>query len=129
MKTSRSTESTTQHKKGRVRVGSDGKAKCDRRCKHSSSEIDGGEVRHNKVGKKDQKRSKSQKLFKSKKMVGSLDFFIPGTRPTFTKLRQVFIKALIFYYFDSECHIRIKINILGYAIDRILSQLILDDLD
>lgn len=30
-------------------------------------------------------------------------FFIFGAKIIFTKLRQVFIKTLILYYFDSKC--------------------------
>ena len=56
----------------------------------------------------------------SKKRTG-LEFFIPRARLTFIKLRQVFIKALIVYYFNLECHRRIKINASRYAIARILS--------
>ena len=43
-------------------------------------------------------------------------FLIFGTRSAFTEIRQVFIKALILIYFDSNCHICIKTNILGYSI-------------
>ena len=32
-------------------------------------------------------------------------FFIFKARLAFTKLRQAFLKALILYYFDSECYI------------------------
>ena len=75
----------------------------------------------NEVGKK------VQNLSKSKKTVGS-DFFTPGAKLAFTKLRQTFVKALILYSFDPKCHIRIKMDILGYAISGVLSQLTLDDL-
>ena len=49
------------------------------------------------------------------------DFCTPKARLAFTKLRQVFVKALIFYHFDSEYHIRIETDISGYAIDGVLS--------
>ena len=55
-------------------------------------------------------------------------FFIFKATLAFTKLRQVFIKAPIFHYFDSKCHIWIKTNVSKYVINRILSQLILNDL-
>ena len=90
-------------------------------------------VGNNKFEKIDKKTSKSKKLFKpkklfkSKKMVG-LDFFIPKARLAFIKLRQAFVKALIFYHFDSKRYIRIKTDVLGYAIIEVLSQLTLDDL-
>ena len=41
----------------------------------------------------------------SLKKIRSLDFFTFEARQRFTKLRQAFIKALIFYFFDLECHI------------------------
>ena len=75
------------------------------------------------------KKLKSEKLLKSK---NSPNFDITKARSSFltfnTKtalnyLRITFIKALIFWYFDSKCHIWIKINILVYAIDEVLSQL------
>ena len=47
----------------------------------------------------------------------------------FTKLRQAFVKASILYNFDLERHIQIKMNVLEYAIDRVFSQLNLDDMD
>ena len=81
-----------------------------------------------KLKKKDQKTFKSKKLSKSKMMVKSLDFLISKARLMFTKLRQVFVKALILYHFDPKRHIRIEINKLGYAIDRVFSQLIFDNL-
>ncbi len=39
----------------------------------------------------------------------------------FTQLKKVFTKALILYYFDLECHIRIETNISRYTISWILS--------
>ena len=60
-------------------------------------------------------------------MVGS-DFFISKAKPTFIKLRQVFVKALILYYFYPECHIRIETDVSGYAIGGVFSQLTSDDL-
>ena len=40
----------------------------------------------------------------------------------------MFVKALILYHFDLKCHIRIKTDASGYAIDEILSLLTLDNL-
>ena len=68
----------------------------------------------------------SKKLSKSEKTES--DFFISVARLVFTKLRQEFVKALIFYHFNQKCHIQIKIDALSYAICGILSQLILDNL-
>lgn len=70
----------------------------------------------------------SKKLSKSKNKVGSSDFLIPKTKLTFTKLRQVFLKAPILNHFNPECYIQIMINVLGYAIDGVLSQLTSDNL-
>ena len=61
-------------------------------------------------------------------MVESSDFFTLGARLAFTKLRQVFFKALILYHFDPECHIRIEIDESSYAISGVLSQLTWNDL-
>ncbi len=48
----------------------------------------------------------------------------------FSKLRQAFDKALILNHFDLKYYIRIETDIFhGYLITKILSQLILDDLD
>ena len=76
--------------------------------------------------------SKSKYLFKSKKssmLKKTLrsNFSTSGARLAFTKLRQAFIKALIFYHFDSECHIRVETDVSGYAIGGVFSQLTLDD--
>ena len=38
----------------------------------------------------------------------------------------MFTEALILQYFNSECYIRIATNVLGYFIDRMLSQLTFD---
>ena len=49
-------------------------------------------------------------------------------RLLFTQLRKAFTKALIFWHFDPECHVRIETNMSGYTIGRVLSQLTLDNL-
>lgn len=61
-------------------------------------------------------------------MAGSLNFSILGTKLSFTKLRQVFVKTSIFYHFNPECHIQIETDALEYVIAGVISQLILDDL-
>ena len=75
------------------------------------------------------RKSKSKKFSKS---WNSPNFNIIKARPsfltsnakiTFNCLGLTFIKALIFCHFNPECHIQIKIDVLGYAISRILSQL------
>ena len=54
---------------------------------------------------------KFKNFSKSKKMVGSLDFFIPGAKLAFTKWRQAFFKALILHHFNPECHIWIETDV------------------
>ena len=122
-----SIESIIQPGKSEIRVGGDGKVKCNSKYKFENSkvgsgEIDGDKFEANEVGKKD------QKTFKFKMMVGCLDFLIFGARLAFTKWRQVFTKVLIFHHFNLERHFQIEINTLGYAICELLNQLTLDNL-
>ena len=49
-------------------------------------------------------------------------FLTSNAKKPFNSLKQVFIKALIFKYFNLENHTKIKTNILGYAISKIFSQ-------
>ena len=101
----------------------------DNRAGHDRSKIVDDKVDDkvdNKTRKKNWNPSKSKNLFKSKKI--ELDFLTSGARMAFTKLRQVFIKILILYHFDLERYILIEMDISGYAIGRVLSQLISDDL-
>ena len=128
LKTLRSTESKTQLGESRVGVDS------SRRAGHNKSgsridngEVDGGEIRDNEVGKKVQKLSKCKNLSKSQKAVG-LDFLTPGARLAFTKLKQMFVKALILHHFNLERHIRIETDASGYAIGGVLNQLTLGKL-
>ena len=60
-------------------------------------------------------------------MIG-LNSFTFKARLAFTKLRQVFVKTLIFYHFDLEYYIQIETNVSGYSIGEIFSQLTSDDL-
>ncbi len=55
-------------------------------------------------------------------------YFTTDASRTFTKLKQAFVKALILNHFNPEHHIWIEIDVFGYTIGRILSQLTLDDL-
>ena len=66
-------------------------------------------------------------MFKSQKTVG-LDFFTLKVKLAFTKLKQVFFKAPIFYHFNPERHIQIETDTSGYTISAVLSQLTLDNL-
>ena len=76
------------------------------------------------------KKSKNVKSRIQKRLgaMGEPIFLTLDAREVFNKLRQVFIKAPILQHFDPECHIRIKTDALGYAIGKVLSQLILDHL-
>ena len=76
-------------------------AKLDDKDKVGNNKVDGNEVGDNKIAKE----KNNQKTFKSKKMVRSLDFFTFGARLAFIILRQVFVKASIFYHFDSKGYI------------------------
>lgn len=67
--------------------------------------------------------AKSKNLVKAK-----VSLLIPKAKLVFTKLKQAFVKAHIFHYFDWKCHIQIKTNKSGYAIVRVLSQLTSDNL-
>lgn len=50
---------------------------------------------------------------------GIFGYFIPKARLAFTKLKQIFTKASILYYFEANYYIYIKIDISGYAIKKI----------
>ena len=117
LKISKNTKSMIQPEENGVRVGGDSRAGRDDRYEFSKSEldgseVDGNEVRDDEVEKKDQKMFKSEKLSKYKKTIRS-DFLTPEARLAFTKLRQVFIKALIFYHFDLKCHIRVETDTIS----------------
>ena len=73
-----------------------------------------------KSGKKLSK-SRISPNFNAKKI--GLSFLNSKARTTFNFLWLAFTKAPILQHFDSECHIWIKINVLGYAIGRLLNQL------
>ena len=66
-----------------------------------------------------------RKLFKSKKLQNTnttknLYFLTLDVDIVFIKLRQIFIKVLIFQYFDLKYYIQIATNILSYTIRYIL---------
>lgn len=63
-------------------------------------------------------------LVKSKSLVkpkSKLSFLTLRTRLAFVKLGQAFIESSIFYYFDLKSYIYIKIDILGYIIDKVFN--------
>ena len=122
LKTLGNTESMTNHEKGQVGFSGDSRARCNGN-KLDGNKINGDKVGDNKVKKKVQKLSKSKNLSKSKKTLES-NFFIFRARLAFIKLWKIFIKAPIFYHFDSEHHIRIEMDVSNYTIHGVLSQLI-----
>lgn len=61
-------------------------------------------------------------MFKSKNIIRFLDIFIFGARLMFIKLRQIFIKTLIFYDINPKHDIQIKKKVLSYTIDKIFIQ-------
>ena len=102
LKTSGVTKSKTQPSEGGVGVGGSSRAGRGRSKIGGMDdvEVDDGEVEVDEISKKVQKLLKSKNLFKSKKTIRSSDFLTLGAKLAFTELRQVFFKALIFYYFD-----------------------------
>ena len=71
---------------------------------------------------KNLKKPKNHDFFpNSKNIETGPGYFIFEAILTFINLRQVLVKAPILHLFDLKCHIRIKTNITGYAISRILS--------
>ena len=73
----------------------------------------------------------SRKLAKSKRTKSVHDsekpkFLTFKAKEAFNRLRQAFTKALFFWHFDLECHIRIETDASSYAIGGVLSQLTLN---
>lgn len=58
-----------------------------------------------------------------KNIKAELGFLTLKVRQKFIKLREVFVKAPVFYYFNPEYYIKIEIDISRYIMSRILSQL------
>ena len=85
----------------------------------------------NNSGKANETVVKLFKNNKSKNLIYMLNievieepiFLIFNAKKTFNNLKQAFIKALIFWYFNLESHVWIKINASSYTINKILSQL------
>ena len=121
LKTLGNTEFTIWSGEGRVEVDGSSRARYNGN-KLNKTKIDSIEVENNKVRKKVQKPSKSKKMIR-------LDFLTPEAKLAFTKLRQAFVKASILHYFDPECSIQIEMDISGYTIGGIFSQLTLDNLN
>ena len=68
-------------------------------------------------------KSKNHDFPKSKTEKAGTGFFTPKARLAFTQLRQAFVEAPILHHFDLKSYIRIEIDISGYVIGGILSQL------
>ena len=123
LKTTGSTGSAANPKEIKGEVGGDSMV--------DNSIVRGGKATNPIKGKNQAKTTKSKILVKSKNYdfpksrteKAGTGFFNPKTRLAFTQLRQAFVKAPIFHHFDPESHIRIKTDVLGYAIGDILSQL------
>lgn len=57
-----------------------------------------------------------------------MDFLPLGAKKTFIYLQKASTEALIVRYFDLDRHIQIGTDALGYAINDVISQMILDQL-
>ena len=75
------------------------------------------------LAKSGKKSSKSGNSTNSDATKYGPKFLIPDARTAFNRLRLAFTKALIFWHFDPECHIRIETDASGYAISGVLSQM------
>ena len=93
--------------------------------------VGSGEATNPTEGKNPAKTTKFKILVKSKNHdfpkswpeKAGMSFFTPKARLAFIQLRQAFVEAPILHYFDPESHIRIEIDVSGYAIGGVLSQL------
>lgn len=70
--------------------------------------------------------TKSKSLTKSNYIAGGLNFLTLNAKAVFTKLSQTFIKALTICHFWLDCYICIETDTLGYAIEEVLNQLIME---
>ena len=118
---------TVKLEKGKIKFAGDNKDKFDAKDElDSRNEVINDEFGNNEVPvrKNDQKRSMFKKIISSI----TLSFFISRVRLAFINLKQVFVKALIFHYFDLKYYIRIETNTLDNIIVGVPSQLTLDNL-
>ena len=91
------------------------------------------EPKPEKLAKSGNSKGKKTAKFKKPSKSGNLPNFVateprpsfltPEAKSAFNCLRLAFTKALILRHFDPEYNIRIETDILGYAIDSVLSQL------
>ena len=124
LKTTKSTRSRANHKEIKGKVGG--------KSVNGNNIVGGGEAINPIKGNNHSKMTKSKILvksknhhfpFKSRIKEAKIGFFTPKARLAFTQLRQIFVKASILYHFNAESYIRIKTNVLGYAIGGVTSQL------
>ena len=87
--------------------------------------VGGGGSKTNQIVVNLVKNKKSRNLthMPNIRATGKPNFLTPNAKKAFNHLQLAFIKATIFWHFDWESHIRIKIDISSYAIGEMLSQL------
>ena len=87
--------------------------------------VDDGDSKANRTVMNLSKNKKSKKLTYVPNIgsIGEPNFLTPNAKKAFKYSQLAFIKALILQYFDLENYIRIKTNVLGYAIGEVSSQL------
>lgn len=106
MKTLKSIKSA-KYKKNKVKFSNDNKSKLDGGNKlNSKDEVSDNEIGNNEVdNNKVLEKKNSWKISKSKKMISFLGFFIFKIKLMFIKLREVFVKASVFYHFYLDNHL------------------------
>ena len=80
------------------------------------------------VGGNSNCKDKTVKRSSSKNSNKATNYLSFKPRLAFTKLSKAFTKSLILQLFDPESLIRIEIDVLGYAIGKVLIELTLDNL-
>ena len=76
----------------------------------------------------DEYENKIVKRSLSKNLNRATGYPIPNARQTFTQLKRTFTKALMLQHFDLKYYIKIKTEVLDYAISRVLNLLFLNNL-
>ncbi len=84
----------------------------------------GGSIKNLSIAAKLAKSKKSNFV----KTNSGIDFLTLGAKEAFKRLQNAFIETSILRHYDSECHIRIETDALGYAIGGMVSQMTLDQL-
>ena len=65
-------------------------------------------------------RKRRRSTSKNKRLSNQFnDFFIPETYETFIRLRNVFLKAFVFMYFNLSKFIRVKTDVFDKALETI----------